>query len=492
MTTTDARALDPVAAALTAAHHALAARVDEINDLNVFPVADGDTGTNMLITLSAAAEAAQTGGSDRADRIARAILVAARGNSGMILSQLVRGAAEALAAVDELDGAAARDAFRRAADTAYDAVREPVEGTMLTVARRMAEATERTNADVGFAEVVAAALGGGWQAVEETTGLLPVLTQAQVVDSGGLGLAVILDGIAAYLEGREVAVPGETAQLSSSADDHPPSRFRYCTSFVLDGGDLDLVSLEARLAPLGDSLLVMGDARQAKVHIHTDEPARAVAEGEVIGAIGGLNVDDMREQEAERSARIAKRLGVVAAEGATAVVMVETEQLGRIAAGLGAHPVVDVTELQAAIADATPAATVVVAYGDHAAQVRAIVEEHGSSLVVAPSLPAALACLVAFDGPGGRDVRVAEMTELANDVTDASVPVGVEDPKAALQEAITKLVADDVGLVTVLIGADVETAANEVEDWVRSVAPELEVEAHRAGLTQYAFQIGAE
>jgi len=492
MTTTDARALDPVAAALTAAHQALAARVDEINDLNVFPVADGDTGTNMLITLGAATQAAHEGGDDRTDRIARAVLVAARGNSGMILSQLVRGAAEVLATVDDLDGSAARAAFRRASDTAYAAVREPVEGTMLTVSRRLAEAAERTDPEASFADVVAAALGGGWLAVEETTDLLPVLAQAQVVDSGGLGLAVIVDGIAAYLEGREIAVPAETAQLSASANDHPPSRFRYCTSFVLEGDRLDLALLERRLVPLGDSLLVMGDARQAKVHIHTDEPAKAVAEGEAIGEVEGLNVDDMREQEAERAARIARRLGVATADGAVAVVMVETEQLARIAAGLGARPAIDAAELQRVIADATPGATVVVAHGDNAEQVRAIVEENGASLIVAPSLPAALACLVAFDGPGGREVRLQEMADLANEVVDASVPAGVEDPRGALQAAIHTLLADDIGLVTVLIGDDVDCAANDVEDWVRSVAPELEVEAHRAGLTQHAFQIGAE
>jgi DAK2 domain fusion protein YloV len=493
MTTTDERALDPVVAALTAAHRALAARVEEINDLNVFPVADGDTGTNMLITLSAATDAvASRDHAERADQIARAVLLAARGNSGMILSQLVRGAAEALAGADPLDGAAARAAFRRASDAAYAAVREPVEGTMLTVARRMAEAAERAEREAGFTEVVAAALGASWHAVEETTGLLPALAQAKVVDSGGLGLAVMLDGIAAHLEGREIAAPAEAARVSSSADEHPPSRFRYCTTFVIEGDRLDLKGLEGRLVPLGDSLLIMGDAGQAKVHIHTDEPRRAVAEGELTGRVSGLNVDDMREQEAERSARIARRLGAVAADGGTAVVIVESEQLARIAQGLGARPVVDVTQLRAVIAESTPTSTVVVAYEEHAAQVRTIVEEHDVPLVAAPSLPAALACLVAFDGPGGRDERLAEMTALAGEVVAASVPTGVGDPEEALQDAVRAVAGDGAGLITVLIGEGIAAAANEVEDWVRAVAPGLEVEAHRAGLTRHAFQIGAE
>ena len=492
-TTADQRATDPIAAALDAARNALASRVEEINDLNVFPVADGDTGTNMLMTLSGVAEAAMDAEvQERAAHIARAALLAAKGNSGMILSQLVRGAAETLADIGEPDGGAARRAFRGASDAAYAAVREPVEGTMLTVARRMAEAAERAGDGRSFAEVVAAALAGGWSAVEETTDLLPQLAQAKVVDSGGLGLAVILDGVAAHLEGRTIAVPAEAARITADANEHAPSRFRYCTTFVVEGDDMDLAGLESALAGLGDSLLVMGDARQAKVHVHTDEPARAGQAGEAVGVVTAFNADDMREQEAERAARIAKRLGREATAESNLIAVVGTEQLARIAAGLGAAPVRDATTLRESLGGSERETAVVVAHGRDAEMAREIVAEHGCALVEAPSIPAALACLVAFDGPGGRDVRVAEMVELAAEVRDAAIAAGVVDHRGALQEAISALADEAAGLFTVLIGEGVDAGADLVEEWVREVAPGAEVEAHRAGLTEYDFLIGAE
>lgn len=490
----DQLAADPVAAAVSAAYAALAARVDEINDLNVFPVADGDTGTNMVATLKAAAESSQEKPEgDRAEHVARAVLLAARGNSGMILSQIIRGAAEALRGHGELTGETARRALRGASDASYAAVREPVEGTMLTVIRRMAEAAERSGPDATSAEVLRISLAAGWSAVEETTGLLEALQQAQVVDSGGLGVAIILDAIVAHMDGRPPAVPAETAQLSASADDHPPSRFRYCTSFVLEGEGMDLERLEDALVPVGDSLIVLGDDRQAKVHVHTDEPARAVAAGEAVGQVLGLNVDDMREQEAERSARIAKRLGATTTDSPV-FALLATEQLARIAESLGARAVLPGDASRGLLADALSAesgASIVVAESDMVESIAPVVEEHDASVVVAPSLPAVLACLVAFDANAGLDSNVSEMQELAAEVRDAAVPSG-DDLRSGLQSAITNLFGDGAGLVTVLIGASVDAAPNEVEEWVREVAPAIEVEAHRSGLNGNAFVIGAE
>ena len=494
MATNDQTVADPVAAAVNAAYAALAARVDEINDLNVFPVADGDTGTNMVTTLKAAATSSQeTPNGDRADFVARAVLLAARGNSGMILSQLIRGAAEAISGQGELTGDTARRALRGASDAGYAAVREPVEGTMLTVARRIAEAAERTALDSDFLDVLRQALAGGWSAVEETTDLLPQLQQAKVVDSGGLGVAVILDAIVAHLDGRPPAVPAETAQISVSANDHPPSRFRYCTSFVLEGDGMDLAALEEELIPLGDSLLVLGDESQAKVHIHTDEPARAVSAGEATGTVQGLNVDDMREQEAERSARIAKRLGRTASDS-PALAIVATEQLGRIAESLGAGAMVaghDLVEQLAAALSQEEAPRIVVAEAATADDISEVAKEHSASVLVAPSLPALLGCLVAFDVNVDTAANLAEMEDLGAEIVAAEV-TGSSDPKADLQREVSSLVDGGAGLVTVLIGTSVDAPPNDVEDWVREVAPKVEVEAHRSGLEHPTFAIGAE
>ncbi len=194
---------------ISGARAALAARADEVNDLNVFPVADGDTGTNMLLTTAAVEEAAAATTSlprrERCAALSRAALMGSRGNSGMILSQLVRGAAEALADGDgPLDAAALARALRAASDAAYAAVRVPVEGTMLSVARRIAEAAEAAADDPAhdLAGALDAALAGGRRGVEETPDLLPVLRDAGVVDSGGLGVAILLEGLAAALTGR--------------------------------------------------------------------------------------------------------------------------------------------------------------------------------------------------------------------------------------------------------------------------------------------------
>lgn len=302
---------------LAAGRLELEARVREINDLNVFPVADGDTGTNMLQTVQAIENAAHglagTSMPDQCEAIARAALLGARGNSGMILSQMVRGAADALADEPILDGPALANALRNASDTAYRAIRNPVEGTMLTVIRGMAEGAEA--ADSGNLEqVMTAALEAGRTSLAATQEMLPQLKEAGVVDSGALGVLLIVEGIASGLAGRHV---GPTIRVSAPAVipvEHEPSQFRYCTSFVLEDAAIELDELEDRLTSHGDSLLVMGDRRQAKVHVHTDAPQQAIAVGEAVGLVSGVNIDDMHRQEEARAARIARQARANVAE----------------------------------------------------------------------------------------------------------------------------------------------------------------------------------
>ncbi len=324
-----------------AARAALEARAGEIDDLNVFPVADGDTGTNMLITAVAVEEAAAaTTGlpwPERCAALARGALLGARGNSGMILSQIVRGAAESLAGRGgDLGGAAMARALRRASEAAYAGVRHPVEGTMLTVARRTAEAAEAAAGAGGDLEaVLEAALEGGRDGVAETPDLLEVLREAGVVDSGGMGLVILLEGLGAGLLGREVAPPLDVGRPRVVAADHVPSRYRYCTSFLVEGAAIDLDALEASLLSLGDSLLVMGDAAQAKVHVHTDAPERAAGAAEAWGEVTGLRFDDMRRQEAERDARL--RRAAPGAAACAALALLPGEGARELAEGLGAR-----------------------------------------------------------------------------------------------------------------------------------------------------------
>jgi hypothetical protein len=481
---------------------ALEARAGEIDDLNVFPVADGDTGTNMLITAVAVEEAAAaTTGlpwAERCPALARGALLGARGNSGMILSQLVRGAAESLAAEGDLGGAAMARALRRASEAAYAAVRHPVEGTMLTVARRTAAAAEAAAGAGGdLGAVLEAALEGGRDGVAETPDLLEVLREAGVVDSGGMGLVILLEGLGAGLLGREVAPPLDVGRPRVVAADHVPSRYRYCTSFLVEGGAIDLDALEASLLSLGDSLLVMGDSAQAKVHVHTDTPERAAGAAEAWGEVTGLRFDDMRRQEAERDARL--RRVVQGAAACAALALLPGEGARELAEGLGARglaPDAAAGEVAEALDAAGSAEAVVVVAGPEGlgAALEAAAGRPGVRVVAAGSLPAALASLVALDPEAPADANAAEMRELALGVRAAEVDgAGADALRPGLEAALAGLLGDEPALVTVLIGSGAGVAPPEVEAWVRAVTgPEVEVEAHEGGQAGPALALGVE
>jgi fatty acid kinase len=347
---------------ISSAYASLEARRQEVNDLNVFPVADGDTGDNMAMTLRAVMEELdrldgqevdEVGRTQLVQALARAALMGARGNSGVILSQIVRGAAEELASRpgELVDPVLVAAAFASAADAAYESVREPAEGTMLTVFREMAHSLTRQLAhleadkqrlgrdvsaeqqDAVLAEVLERAIEDGERAVARTPEQLEVLRESGVVDAGGHGLVLILAGVVAALRG-DARMPEishhEAPRLS--LPHHEDSRFRYCTNFIVAGSGLSSRDFLPRLEGLGDSVLVVGDEATLKVHVHTDEPEAAVALFEGVGAVTNLDVADMRKQMAERDAR----LGV----GRTGVVAVAAgEGLERLFAELGADVV---------------------------------------------------------------------------------------------------------------------------------------------------------
>jgi DAK2 domain fusion protein YloV len=504
--------LDRLAMALAAARAALERRARAIDDLNVFPVADGDTGANMLITARAVERAAREGAgaprSERCDALARAALLAAQGNSGMILSQLVRGAAEALTGPGPIDGPRAAAALRAASDAADRAVRRPVEGTMLTVARRMADGAAAAGAGAGAIETLDAAIAAGRVAVAETTDQLPALRAAGVVDAGALGVLVLVQGLAAALAGREPPDAGPEADRPPPPADHAPSRHRYCTSFLVEG-PLDPVALEAAMAPLGDSLLVMGDARRAKVHVHTDAPERAMAAAAAHGAVEAPSVQDMRRQEAERAARLARPPAPPAR--CAALCPVEGAGVAALARGLGAEALemppgdrFGEDALAAALAaSGAPEAVLVASRPDLVpALERAAAGAAGPAAVVAAaSAPAALAALVALDPARGAAENAAAMAAACAGVRAGTVDEdgAVLDGErlgggAGLRAGLELLLARAPGaeLVTVLIGAGAGVGPDEVEAWVRAALPGAEAEAHEGGQPAPALLVGIE
>ncbi len=348
---------------VTAAYAHLEERRQEVNDLNVFPVADGDTGDNMAMTMRAVMEELdrlnglevdEIGRTQLVHALARAALMGARGNSGVILSQIVRGAAEELASRpgELVDPVLIASAFASAADAAYESVREPAEGTMLTVFREMAHSiarqlsrldTEKQRLDRGVSDeeqdavlagILERAIADGQRAVERTPEQLEVLRESGVVDAGGYGLVLILAGVVAGLRGDGGTSP-EVAHHEAppaSRPRHEDSRFRYCTNFIVTGTGLSARDFLPRLEGMGDSVLVVGDEVTLKVHVHTDDPEAAVALFEGAGEVTNLDVGDMREQVAERRARLE--------EGRTGVLAVAAgEGLTRLFAELGADVV---------------------------------------------------------------------------------------------------------------------------------------------------------
>src|ERR687893_2628967 len=286
-------------------------RRHEVNDLNVFPVADGDTGDNMALTMRAVLDALNDldggtiddiGRDEIVSAVARAALLGARGNSGVILSQVVRGAAEELASRpgELIDPILISAAFARAADAAYASVRDPAEGTMLTAVRAMASRVAHDLAhmhvrrlgpdatpeeqDELLAEVLENALEAGKEAVDRGPEQLAILRESGVVDAGAYGLTVIVAGCLAALRGQ--AAPQLDHQYAPAAlhrPEHESSSFRFCTNFAVTGENLDAGPFTPLLEDLGDSVLVVGDDRTLRVHVHTDHPDRAVALFEEVG-----------------------------------------------------------------------------------------------------------------------------------------------------------------------------------------------------------------
>jgi len=329
-------------AAVAGALAHLESRREEVNDLNVFPVADGDTGDNMALTLRAVlAELDRLQGSDErrtideigrdeiVHSVARAALLGARGNSGVILSQLIRGAAEELVSRPGqlIDAPLIGAALANAADRAYSSVREPAEGTILTVAREMAHkivtdvahspenprlgpATAPREQDQAIADALERAVHAGQDSVKRSPELLAALREAGVVDAGGYGLTIIFAGVVAALRGEEPPALDHYAPARITHPEHSSSTYRFCTNFAVTGAELSPSRFIAPLEELGDSVLVVGDETTLKVHLHTDDPARATAVFAEAGEVSRLDVADMHAQVAEREERVGEALRV--------------------------------------------------------------------------------------------------------------------------------------------------------------------------------------
>jgi dihydroxyacetone kinase-like predicted kinase len=498
-----------VAYMVAAAHTAVKAQVARINDLNVYPVPDGDTGTNMLLTLGSAlneTSGKSYGSPEEASRAcARAALMGARGNSGVILSQMIRGACEVLADRRSLDAEAFAAGLEGARERAYASVREPVEGTMLTVIKDAALAARKAaeGGDADLPSVVGAARQAAHDSVRRTPELLDVLREAGVVDAGGLGVAVVLDGVYACVSGQEIEVPqgGDDDAPDLEAIHAKEEAWGYCTEFLVVAQD-DVV----------------------KVHVHTQDPGAALSYAGGFGRLAGVKVDDMEAQVRSRGPedRPEVRLGVVAAsrgEGNRALF----EQMGAVVidGGQGENP--SAADLAAAVEETRARAVVVLPNNKNivptAAQVGELVEAK-TYVVPTTNIAAGLAVMVGYDGEGEPDEVVEEMREISDSlrvgevtrsvrearVGEREVPNGayigfldgnliaVED--GARQTALViarKIVDGGADVLTLLKGEELsEVDLQEVIDGIRALDEALEVEAKNGGQPLYPLQMVAE
>lgn len=294
-----------------------------INDLNVFPVPDGDTGTNMTLTILSAVKEVQNLSEVNMETLAKAIssgsLRGARGNSGVILSQLFRGFTKELKTVEVLDPITAANAMQRATETAYKAVMKPKEGTILTVARGMAEKAGELAARMDdMEEFLREIIAHGDAVLAQTPELLPVLKQAGVIDSGGQGLMQVMKGALDGLLGKEIEMPEiqptEKTEVNIIADSGELGEitFGYCTEFIINVekkyADQDEHQFKAYLESIGDSLVVVSDEDVVKVHVHTNDPGLVIQRALNFGSLSRIKIDNMREEHEEKLIREAARL----------------------------------------------------------------------------------------------------------------------------------------------------------------------------------------
>ena len=518
--------LDSLRGLVRGATGALERSRQRIDDLNVYPVPDGDTGTNMLFTVRGIDEALErTTTTDRAalaHEVTRAALLSARGNSGVILSQIVRGAAECLAdEADPIDPPAIARAVRAASDAAYGAVREPVEGTILTVIRELAQAAEARAATADSAELLERLIDHGEAAVARTQEQLDVLRQAGVVDAGAAGLVELLRGITAAIRGEELPEPAPRVELPAAAVHQELSRFRYCTTFVIEGADLDNAQVERALDKLGDSLLVVGDPTALKAHVHTDDPDAALAVGTAVGTVDAVEIADMHRQTQEREERLSAHTAVVA--------VVAGEGNRRLFESLGAARIVEggqtmnppASDLVAA-ADATNAQEVVLLPNNSnvvlTAEQAATLAAGRVHVVPTRSIQEGLAALVAFNSELSAEENAEEMRRVLEGVATGEVTTATRDAEvdwltvrqgeylgllngravasgpsfAEVARAVADGLLEEPHDVLTLLAGEGAPQLNGLVDELSADHPELEIDLHEGGQPHYQLLLSAE
>ena len=532
-------------------------QAEYVNSLNVFPVPDGDTGTNMGMTIENGAKevsdrSASTVG-EAAGIFAKGLLMGARGNSGVITSQLFRGFSQSVKDKEELDGAALAAAFQSGVEVAYKAVMKPVEGTILTVSRGAAiGAKKKAESSNDAVEVMRAALEGAKTALAKTPDMLPVLKEVGVVDSGGQGLVFIYEGFLSALTGEFIAseefqaTPATMSEMINA--EHHKSvaghvatediKFGYCTEIMvaLKQGptyvkDFDYDEFRNYLNNLGDSLLVVNDDEIVKVHVHTEDPGLVMQEGLKYGSLVKVKVDNMRNQheaQVEKEERQAKPveekeyaiIAVVAGDGLADIFKAQGVDY-IISGGQTMNPSTE--DFVKAVEELNARNIIILPNNKNilmAAQSAAEVIDQPAAVVETKTIPQGLTSLLAFDESKSIEENYERMSASLGDVVSGSVTTAVRDTTIdgleihendnlgmvdgkivvsnpdmmeTLEETFAHMLDEDSEIVTIYVGEDgSEELANELAQALAEKYEDVEVEIHQGGQPVYPYLFSVE
>ena len=536
----------------------LESKKEYINELNVFPVPDGDTGTNMTLTImSAAKEVASLDENATLKELSKAIssgsLRGARGNSGVILSQLLRGLCKVIGATEgEITVDVLIAAFEKAVESAYKAVMKPKEGTILTVAKGVAEkAVELSEMDMDFETLGQEILDHGNEVLKQTPELLPVLKEAGVVDSGGQGLMEFLTGAYNGLTGKEEikepVTSGGAAKaqtMSSEEIDTSHIKYGYCTEFIIMLEKEYNAEIEAKfkefLTSIGDSLVVVSDDEIVKVHVHTNHPGLAFEKGLEYGSLTSMKVDNMREEHKEKVIHEQDRKKAAEQEAAKEepkkpfgfVAVSVGEGLNDIFKDLGVDHIIEggqtmnpstedvldaISKVNAETVFVFPNNKNIILAANQAAEIE---EEKQVIVIPTKTIPQGISALISFDETATAEANQAGMEDAITAVKSGQVTYAVRDTSIdgkeiktgdymgiddagiqAVGQDITEVVKDLIGamadedseLLSIYYGSDVEEEkANALVEAVQAAYPDFEVEAHAGGQPIYYYILSLE
>lgn len=533
----------------------LEAKKEWINDLNVFPVPDGDTGTNMTLTIMSAAKEVNSLAAPTMQTLSKAIsggsLRGARGNSGVILSQLLRGFTKVVRDYDELDSIIISTAFQKAVETAYKAVMKPKEGTILTVARGMADKILDLSTEIDdLEELLDKVIKYGDEVLEHTPDLLPVLKQAGVVDSGGQGLMQIMKGAYDALMGKEInyeAVasqggPSGSSEVSAQGLEEKEIKFGYCTEFIVmlekPYDAAKEAEFKAYLESIGDSIVLVSDGEIVKVHVHTNHPGLAFEKGLTFGSLTRMKVDNMREEHQERVIANAEKAAKEQAEKDEPkkkygfISVSAGEGLSEIFKSLGVDYIIEggqtmnpSTEDMLNAIDKVNAENVFIFPNNSniilaANQAQSIVEDKNIIVIPTKTIPQGISALIAYSEEASPEENTGAMTEEIANIKSGSVTYAVRDTEIddktikqgdimgigdktilsvgqniqdVTKDMIEQLAGDDAELISIYYGSDVtEEDANALAKAVEAVYPDVDVEVNYGGQPIYYYILSVE